>query len=371
MKSNKKLLGILLIGAFLISVSMTFGVSYEQQDSLALINEVEDPEDAEDESNSTEETDEEDEDEDDDGVDDEYEDENEREVKVEYDESEIQIESQLKNGESKDSFQIKVEAGDDLGIKLEYESEMALDAEEFEMELEFKVVFKSRIEFVDLDGNGLYNPDNDTEIQEYKLNDFNAIEYTPELQSDGSTLHYLNISTVGNVFTAHLFITEEFMDLSTTILSPAKVKIDIEILNFPYLDDASQLALYTKFETDYELEEEDETEDEENGYVENEKGIVTSMNGFKADFTWAETALVDGTKMSVLTTPIDTDDIDANDDKIYIIYPRGTHIYHDPKIGMVGILLDSSLNIPGFPLWTLFAFSAAIVAMIAIKRKKN
>jgi hypothetical protein len=238
------------------------------------------------------------------------------------------------------------------------------------LELVFKVVFKSLIEFVDMDGNGIYNSDNDTEIQEYKLDDFNPIEYTPEIQPDNSTFHYLNISTVDYVFIAHLFIAEEFMDLSTTILSPAKIKIDIEISNFPYLDDASQLALYTKLEAKYELEENDVTEDEENGYVENESGIVTSMNGYMADFTWAETALIDGTEMSVSTTPIDTDDIDPDDDKIYIIYPRGTHIYHDPKIGMVGILLDSSF-IPGFPLWTLFAFSAAIVAMIAIKRKKN
>ena len=366
MKSHKKLLGILLIGAFLISVGMTLGVSYQQEDGQNLITEVLDADD------DSEDIDvETDEDDDDDGVDDEFEDENEREVKVEYSDNEIQIESELKNGENKDQFQIKVEAGDDLGIKLEYESEIAIDAEEIELELEFKVVFKSLIEFIDIDGNGIYNTDNDTEIQEYKLNDFNPIEYTPEIQLDDSTLHYFNISTVDNVFTAHLFITEEFMDLSTTILSPVKVKIDIEILNFPYLDDASQLALYTKLETDSELEEDDETEDEENGYVENERGIVTSMNGFMADFTWAETALVDGTEMSVLTTPIDTDDIDSNDDKIYIIYPRGAHIYHDPKIGMVGILIDSSFNIPGFPLWTLFAFSAAIVAMIAIKRKKN
>ncbi len=366
MKSNKKLLGILLIGAFLISVGMTLGVSYQQPDSQNLINEVLDADDdLEDIDVDT------DEDDDEDGVDDEYEEENEREVKIEYSDNEIQIESELKNGENKDEFQIKVEALDDLGIKLEYESEITIDTEEIEVELEFKVIFKSLIEFVDFDGDGLYNSDNDTEIQEYKLDNFNAIEYTPQMQPDNSTLHYFKIITVDNVFTAHLFITEEFMDLSTTILSPAKLKIDIEILNFPYLDDASQLALYTKLETDSELEENDETEDEENGFVENERGIVTSMNGFMADFTWAETALVDGTEMSVSTTPIDTDDIDANDDKIYIIYPRGTHIYHDPKIGMVGILLDSSFNIPGFPLWTLFAFSAVIVAMIAIKRKKN
>ncbi|MHA1474213.1 MAG: hypothetical protein ACTSRX_03610 [Promethearchaeota archaeon] len=367
MKSKKNLLGILLIMGFLISVGMTLGVSYQQGDAPNPITEVldadDDPEDAEDDIDDG--------DDDDDGVDDKFEDENEREVKVEYSDNEIQIESELKVGETKDEFQIKVEAGDDLGIKLEYESETTTDGVETELELEFKVVFKSLIEFVDMDDNGIYNSDNDTEIQEYKLDNFNPIEYTTIIQPDASTLHYFNVSTDDNVFIAHLFVAGEFMDLGATILTPTEVKIDIEITDFPYLDDASQLAVYTKFETEYEMEIDEETEDEEMGYAEDESGIVTSMNGFMADFTWAETALVDGTVMSVSTTPIDTDDIDPNDDKIYIVYPRGAHIYHDPRIGMVGILLDSSFNIPGFPLWTLFAFSAAIVAMIAMKRKKN
>jgi len=235
MKSKKKLLGILLIGAFLISVGMTLGVSYQQPDNQNLITEVVDldvdPEDAEDD------IDDEDEDEDDDGVDDDYEDENEREVKVEYSDNEIQIESQLKTGDTKDEFQIKIEAGDDLGIKLEYESETTTDGVETELELEFKVVFKSLIEFVDVDSNGFYNSDNDTEIQEYMFEEFNPIEYTPILKPDNSTLHYLNISTVDNVFTAHLFVAGEFMDFNSTILTPTELKIDIEITDFPYLND--------------------------------------------------------------------------------------------------------------------------------------
>ena len=364
---KKKLFGILLIGAFIISVGITLG--HAENPVTEVLDADTDPEDADVDP-------EEDEDDDDDGVDDDYEDENEREVKVEYSDNEIQIESQLKTGDIKDEFQIKVEAGDDLAIKLEYEEETVVDAVETELELEFKVVFKSLIEFIDMDGNGIYNTDNDTEIQEYTFEEFDPIVYAPILQPDNSTLHYLNISTVDNVFTAHLFDAGDFMNLSTTVLTPTEVKIDIEINDFPYLNDSSQLAVYTKLETSSEMEEDDETEDEENGYVEEEGGVVTEMNGFMADFTWAENALIDGTVMSVSTTPIDTDDTDSNAEKMYIVYPRGTHIYHDPKIGMVGILTEPPApsfleSIPGFPVWTLFAFSAAIIAMIAMKRKKN
>jgi len=360
---KKKLLGMLLIGAFIISVGLTLGVAETDTDEPA-------------DSNDNDEEDEEDADHDDDGIDDDYEDENEREVSIEYSDNEIQIESQLKTGDTKDEFQIKVEVSDHLDIKLEYESETTVDAVETELELEFKVIFKSLIEFIDLDGNGIFNSDNDTEIQEYNFEEFDPIEYTPILQPDNSTLHYLKIRTNDSVFTAHLFVVGEFMDFNSTILTPTEVKIDIEISNFPYLNDSSQLAVYTKLETEYEMEVDDETEDEENGYVENESGLTTSMNGFMAGFTWAGTAMIDGAVMDVSTTPVDTDDIDPNAEKMYIVYPRGTHIYHDPKIGMVGILtvaptpsfLDS---IPGFPVWTLFAFSAAIIAMIVLKRNKN
>ena len=107
------------------------------------------------------------------------------------------------------------------------------------------------------------------------------------------------------------------------------------------------------------------------------------MNGFMAGFTWAEFADVDGIQMPVyVTSPEDVeadddedDEDDDDDEKIYIVYPRGTHIYHDPKIGVLGIMADPSPtfleSIPGFPLWGLAAGAIAIIGMLAISKQRR
>jgi hypothetical protein len=369
MKMNTKLVALVFMGAFIVSAGLSLGVSLNPQDTLL---ETEDPDT--DDTDDGDEVDEDDGDEDDDDIDDDYEDEHGRVVKVENGTDEIKLESELKTGDRKDQFTVKVHAGDDLGIKLEYESESETAlGEETELEIEFKVVFKSLIEFVDIDGDGLYNTSVDEEIQVYRLDDFSPIVYDPQVQPDLSTLHYLNVSTTDGVFTAHIFVAGEFMDMGATILTPTQVKIDIEILNFTYWNDNSQLALYTKLESDYEVEEEEQTEDERLGFspAASESGLQSEMNGFMAGFTWAEQADVDGIMKDVFVTSLDSDDVDPNDDKMYIIYPRGTRIYHDPKICVLGIMDDpNALNIPGYPLWALFAGSIAIISMLAISKRK-
>ncbi|MHA1612821.1 MAG: hypothetical protein ACTSYU_12260, partial [Promethearchaeota archaeon] len=295
----------------------------------------------------------------------------------EFSDSEVQIESELKNGASKDSFQIKIEADDKLGIKLEYESETEAAGVEVELEIEFKVVFKSLIEFVDVNADGIFNESIDEEVQDFRLDDFSPIEYLPEVQADNSTLHYLRVSTTDGVFTAHLFVAGEFMSLNTTVLTPTEIKIDIEIQDFPYINDSSQLALYTKIETEYELEEEDHTENEELGFATNESGLTSEMNGFMAGFSWAEQADVDGVMKNVTITPVDVDDDHPDDEKIYINYPRGTHIYHDPKIGVLGILdtpptLNGSIldSIPGYSLWAVFGATIALMSMLTYSKRR-
>ncbi len=372
MKLNKKMFALLLMGAFIISAGISMGVAYEQPgEEASVFAEVEEPDDDDADDDDVDDDD----DEDDDDVDDDYEDENGREVKVEFSDSEIQIESELKNGATKDQFQIKIEAGDDLGIKLEYESETVTDGSEVELEIEFKVVFKALIEFVDVDADGIFNESIDEEIQDYRLDDFSPIEYLPEVQADGSTLHYLRISTTDGVFTAHVFIASEFMALETTILTPTEVKIDIEIQNFPYMDDSSQLALYTKIESEYELDEEELTENEENGFATDESGLESDMNGFMAGFSWAEQAEVDGTIKNVAVSPVEVDEESPDDEKIYINYPRGTNIYHDPKIGVLGLLetppTGSFLDaIPGYSLFAVFAASIAVMSMLVYSKRR-
>ena len=101
------------------------------------------------------------------------------------------------------------------------------------------------------------------------------------------------------------------------------------------MDGSSQLALYTKLESGIEYEEEDHTEDEKEGYASDEEGVIVKHLDYAGVFTWKENALIDGVSKRVLTSTIEVDDEDENEQKMYLNYPRGSHIYHDPKVGVV------------------------------------
>ncbi len=308
------------------------------------------------------------EDEDDDGIDDDFEEENKRDIELEISDNEFQIESQLRNGDIKDQIKLKVTYDSDgLGIKISYEEE--LDSEgvveaDSEFELEFKVEFRKIIEFVDLDDNGMYDKAIDQVVQEYDLDSFQPIGYTTSILSDDTVLHYLIVNTTDGMFAVHIFFAEEFAVVNGTFISPTQTKFDIEITNFNYLEDNSQLALYVKLESEQEYEEDDQTDDEDDGYVNDEDGIIVESNGYSGIFTWNETALVDGVVMDVLSNAIEVDDEDEYEQKLILNYPRGNHIYHDPKVGITFGQVSTS-PLPLVLIGTIIA-SVAIIGVVAI-----
>ncbi len=356
--------------------------TYEDQDDDDEIGETEDddfdePEDDEtDEQDVDDDEDEESEDSDNDEISDDVEDDNERELEMNFEPKHAAIESQLKNGDNKDKIKLEVETGDDgIKIKVEYSSE----SESSETELEFKVKFQTIYEFTDVDGNLIFNESIDEIEQEYRLENFTPIQYSPMLQPDNSTLHYFNASTADGVFTVHFYLSEEFQSVQEQILTPTEMKFDIEILDFPYQSPTSLLALHTKLEAEVEYEEEDETEDEENGYAENEKGVSLEMNGQSGFFSWAEYANIDGVDQLVTSSPVEEDD-DADEQEIYLNYAHGDRIYHDPKMGVKNILtlpeattgpLGGLLDtIPGYSFW-MIAVAIGVGAVAILKKFKG
>ena len=65
--------------------------------------------------------------------------------------------------------------------------------------------------------------------------------------------------------------------------------------------------------------------------------MSTEFNDFTGIFTWKNNATIDGTSRKITRSNIYVDDYDVDEQKMYLIYPRGTHIYHDPKVGIEGI----------------------------------
>jgi len=274
-------------------------------------------------------------DDDDDGIDDDFEDLNKRNIIVEIEANQIQIESSLRSGDQIDEIQLIItNDSEGLGIEVSYESE--INSTEFE--LEFGIKFRKLVEFVDIDNNSIYDPLIDVTIQEFNLTDFQPVIYSQFNITDDTTLHYFIINTTNGVFTAHIYFSEEFYIVNGTLISPIQTKIDIEISNFAYINASSQIALYTSLESEIDYEEIEDTEDEIREYATNEKGLITKMNNFTCIFTWKNNATIDGISKEVLMSDLDIDDYDEDEQKIYLTYSRGTHIYHDPKVGIAGIL---------------------------------
>ena len=276
-------------------------------------------------------------DEDDDGIDDDFEELNKRNIEIEIEEDKIQIESRLRNGTSKDSIQLEIaNHSEGLSIEVSYESEIT-SGNVTEYEIEFGIVFRKLVEFVDLNGNDIYERLIDDTIQEYNLTDFQKVKYTEIEVSDDTKLHYFVVNTTDGIFATHIYVSEEFFVVNDTLLTPIQSKLDIEISNFPYNNTSSKLALYASLESEFNYEDEEDTEDEEHEYASNERGVITEMNSFTGIFTWKNNASVDGISQQVLKTNLTVDDYDDGEQKLYLIYPNGTNIYHDPKVGLAGI----------------------------------
>jgi hypothetical protein len=275
-------------------------------------------------------------DDDDDGIDDDFEEANKRTVEIQFEPSEIQIESTLRMGEQKDQIKLKIRnESDGLSIEFGYEKDILTD--NTTLELEFEVTFRSIVEFVDMNSDGIYDTSVDTTIQEVSLDSFQPAVYTTSAIGTDTVLHYFIVNTTDGVFAAHIYLVEEFDIVNGTFIKPTQSKIDIEITDFNYLDGSSQLALYTKLESEAEYEEDDITENEEEGHSSDEDSVIVTNVDFAGFFAWAENATVDGLSMGVLGSPLQVDDDDVNEQKMYLNYPRGNHIYHDPIMGVMSI----------------------------------
>lgn len=274
-----------------------------------------------------------DEDEDDDGVSDEVEDENRRKVEIEYSADEVQIESSQEKDGISNEIEVTIKTSDG-GIEIEFEFEK--DNTTLETEIEFTVLVSEIIEFIDTSADGFYNDSIDQAVQIYLLDDFKPIVFRTEIIAN-DTVHIISVETVDKVFSATVYVTSEFTDINDIIVSPNQLKIDIGIHNFNYTEPDSVLALKVELESEFEVdyENDDETEDEEDGRASNEQQVEIVAGDYIGFFSWIETVMVDGVEQVVKATPIETD-IDEN--KMYLCYPRGTEIIHDPKVGLSNLL---------------------------------
>jgi len=349
----------LLIMVLFLLVSSAAVVN-AQDDTTTTEQEDEHEDEFEDETEDgiTDDSDDEDDDHDDDGVSDDDESHNEREVQVYLTDTHAEIESKHESGGVENSFKIEVTTGlDGLEFKLEYETENST----LETEKEFEVEFDEIVEFIDDNGNGVYDEESDTDVQTMELVSFNPIAYRLVNTSNGD-VHIFNVTSTDGVFTAMVYATGEFADINGTVVAPTQVKIDVIIRDFNYIDDGSQLALKVKLEASGETSYDDTTEDEEDGRATDEVEIDFLVDGMDGFFSWKETAEVDGVTYPVNAT---IDEVSATEQKLYLNYVRGDVIIHDPKIGIENILVMSS-NGPGLDILSSNYLPIVLVSAIVV-----
>ncbi|KKM18626.1 hypothetical protein LCGC14_1663790 [marine sediment metagenome] len=359
LKQNKKYFFILTFFLVILIFGFISGPVLASEDP-----DDDDPEDpGDDDPEDFDDDDPEDFDDDNDGIDDDFEELNKRNIEFEISDNEIQIESHLRNGENIDEIQIKIKLeSEGLSIEVSYEEEYDSGSES---ELEFDVEFHEIIEYLDSNDNGVYDSEVDSELQTIPFDEFYPIDYSSSKISGDSDLHYFRVETKDGIFKAHIYFLEEFSIVNNSLITPNQIKINFEITNFPYLNGNSQLALYAKLESELEFEEEDDTEDEENGFAENEQGLITTINQYTGIFTWQENATIDGISKKVLVSSIETDDHDEDEQKIFFNYLHGEHIFHDPKVGIEGLLIFKKASFPFTAIIIIISIIAALSISVA------
>ena len=301
-------------------------------------------------------------DEDDDKVNDEFEKLNMRNIEVENFTNKFQIDSIRRSDNNKDHIRINIGYNENgISISFTYRS----NAEALP-EFSFTIVFQEIIEYIDIEENGIYDPKFDDMVQNFSIGNFQPANHTIIPISNISSLHYFNISTINNTFTTHIYAAEEFTIVNDSLITPTQLKIDIEILNFNYINESSNLALYSKLESETSYEYREKTEDETSGYAENEQGVITSFEGRTGFLTWTRFATIDEDSHEIPISDIMLDDHNEDEQKIYFNYQHGDHIYHDPKVGIEGLLIP--VTEPSSPntlvVWVLIIGAVALSASV-------
>lgn len=288
---------------------------------------------------------------------------NDRDVMVTVTPTHAEIESELESGGTEDSFKIEVDIGEGgVEFKIEFETESTVNV----TEREFEVDFDSLVEYIDVNENGVYDDSVDTEIQTLELISFEPIAYTIG-NASGIPVHIFDVITTDGIFGARIYATGDFANVNDSIIAPTQVKIDVMINNFIFTNNDTQLALKVELGSELATSFDEDTEDEDDGRAADEAAldfIMADINGF---FSWKESAEIDGVTYMVNSS---IHEVSVNETEIYLNYPQGDEIIHDPKIGFENLLLVASTSGGINPIGNLLADNMipiiAVVGAIAL-----
>jgi len=181
------------------------------------------------------------------------------------------------------------------------------------------------VEYTDSNGDGMYNPSNDTALQVVNLSSLTwALGYQSITSTSGSSGY--NITLTANYKGATFEVIAQVYNTGVTLsngipVSPSEVKVDFIFNNFPWNSTSSRLALISAFGGVSGSKQVTRTDSET---------YAVAYNNAFAYFTWSSTATVDGNSVNVVAFQNNTNALHL----VELNYPHGTDISHDPIIGV-------------------------------------
>jgi len=182
------------------------------------------------------------------------------------------------------------------------------------------------VEYNDTNGDGLFTQGVDAALQVVSLNKLTWTLGTQNITYGSSTGYNITLTAPyqgGTIeIIAQIYSTGVVLSNGVPV-SPTEVKADFIINNFPWNSTTSRLALFSAFGG--------VSASAQVTRADNQTTAVNYKNAF-AYFTWASTATVDGSTVSVLSnqTSINSGAIQ----EVQLNYPHGSSITDDPIIGV-------------------------------------
>ncbi|MFQ5911034.1 MAG: hypothetical protein ACE5IJ_10000 [Thermoplasmata archaeon] len=293
----------------------------------------------------------------------------EREVKIEIEGEEVTIKLESRNAERKDEIKVHFDAREGR-MKVSFETEAAR-----EEEVEMRITFRRLVEFIDSNGDGAFSPLDDDVIQSFLVEELSLIELNQApFSRDGvegrkiSVLYALpgpEDATFGLIF----WVFGSFTFVNGIPVAPTEAKIDILINNFPFEEEGSGVAMDLVVKTEFEVETSQELDD-----------IMARGEEYAAFFQWSSSATVDGDTVPVESQVVRVE-VEAEEEedggefekkvRLFLSYPQGMEIVHDPKVGIMAIVIPA--NGKSFTVYTIGLATALLLVLgvWAINRRRR
>ncbi len=274
------------------------------------------------------------------------------------DHNRVEISSETEVSGDEVDFRYRVEAEGRPKLAIQVEKETGNDTLETETEVEFSAAFREVFEFEDDDGDGVQDTDEDV-LSTIRLDDltYEPLQVAPHVADGEEGFRVTLRGSEGNFsFGLVSYLFPQDAVLNGTPVPEEAVKVDILLSGYPFVSDTSSLGLEIGAESTVEQEIEGQGEDSEE--------ITVSVERGTAFFQWASEALVDGESAAV------TASWRANQERLFLYYPHGDVVVHDPLLGFrVGATVPSPLNATTFVVVAGVGVALLLVALLVWRRR--